>query len=317
MLASIACRAIRRSCWPTGARFRSGISGPGIPIYGTVSRGRYRRYTITEVIDHWMVRKPAYRVTLENGTELVTSGDHRFLSDRGWKHVTGAEQGRLRRPHLTLNNKLDGHRQRSNLRRSEALTTSAATSAAWFAATATCRHPAVRASRPAACRQSTGSVSPSRTSRRWRVRRSTSTTSASRRRASASPQRTATTARSTRSAPARRGPSRRSASTSPGRARRPTSGTRASSPASTTPRATSAAAAASGSATPIRSSSTGRRSPAAACACRSSSSVPASRSGTSASAAASSSSCGSSTSPTRRSPASGRSRGAPSSPRAS
>ena len=52
-------------------------------------RGAYRRYAITQVLDHWMVRKPAYRVTLENGTELITSGDHRFLSDRGWKHVTG------------------------------------------------------------------------------------------------------------------------------------------------------------------------------------------------------------------------------------
>ena len=81
---------------------------PGHTIYGTVQRGAYRRYVITEVLDHWMVRKPAYRVTLENGTELITSGDHRFLSDRGWKHVTGAEQGPFQRPHLTLNNKLVG-----------------------------------------------------------------------------------------------------------------------------------------------------------------------------------------------------------------
>ena len=37
------------------------------------------------------------------------SGDHRFLTARGkWKHVTGAEQGALRRPHLTLNDKLMG-----------------------------------------------------------------------------------------------------------------------------------------------------------------------------------------------------------------
>ncbi len=56
--------------------------------------GRYRRYVVTRVLDHWMVRKPAYRVTLENGTELITSGDHRLLSNRGWKYVTGAEQGR-------------------------------------------------------------------------------------------------------------------------------------------------------------------------------------------------------------------------------
>src|ERR1700712_199594 len=52
--------------------------------------------------------KPAYRVELEDGTQLITSADHRFLTARGWKHVTGAECGRARRPHLTLNDKLMG-----------------------------------------------------------------------------------------------------------------------------------------------------------------------------------------------------------------
>jgi DNA repair photolyase len=80
----------------------------GDTIYGTIRDGSYRRYVATNVVDHWSTVKPAYRVTLEDGTELVTSGDHRFLSDRGWKYVTGSEQGRYRRPHLTLNNKLMG-----------------------------------------------------------------------------------------------------------------------------------------------------------------------------------------------------------------
>jgi DNA repair photolyase len=80
----------------------------GDAIYGTVVQGSYRRYAITEIRDHWSTVKPAYRVSLEDGTELVASGDHRFLTERGWKHVTGAEQGRLRRPHLTLNNQLMG-----------------------------------------------------------------------------------------------------------------------------------------------------------------------------------------------------------------
>jgi len=80
----------------------------GDRIYGTERRGTYRHYVITEVLDHWSVQKPAYRVMLEDGTELLTSGDHRFLTDRGWKHVTGTESGGRRRPHLTVNNKLMG-----------------------------------------------------------------------------------------------------------------------------------------------------------------------------------------------------------------
>ncbi|MGH9092647.1 MAG: intein-containing Rv2578c family radical SAM protein, partial [Acidimicrobiales bacterium] len=80
----------------------------GDAIYGTVRRGAYRRYAITEILDHWSVVKPAYRTTLDDGTELVTSGDHRFLSDRGWKHVTGTGCGAGQRPHLTLDNTLMG-----------------------------------------------------------------------------------------------------------------------------------------------------------------------------------------------------------------
>ena len=80
----------------------------GDQIYGTVRRGAYRRYVPTFVFAHWAVRKPAYRITLEDGTQIIASGDHRFLTDRGWKFVTGAEQGRLRRPHLTTSIKLMG-----------------------------------------------------------------------------------------------------------------------------------------------------------------------------------------------------------------
>jgi DNA repair photolyase len=80
----------------------------GDAIYGTVFDGKYRRYVTTQVLAHWQTVKPAYKVTLEDGTELIASGDHRFLTDRGWKHVTGSEWGRQRRPHLTLNSKLMG-----------------------------------------------------------------------------------------------------------------------------------------------------------------------------------------------------------------
>jgi len=80
----------------------------GDELYGTVRDGYYRRYAVTEVLAHWSTVKPAYQITLEDGTKLVTSGDHRFLTERGWKHVTGAEQGPDQRPFLTLNNKLMG-----------------------------------------------------------------------------------------------------------------------------------------------------------------------------------------------------------------
>src|SRR3954451_5069314 len=80
----------------------------GDRIYGTRRDGNYRRYVETEVLAHWHTTKPAYRVTLEDGTVLVGSGDHRFLTSRGWKHITGAMGGALQRPHLTLNDKMIG-----------------------------------------------------------------------------------------------------------------------------------------------------------------------------------------------------------------
>jgi len=80
----------------------------GEHILGTELRGRYRRYVETEVLAHWSTVKPAYRVRLEDGTELVTSGDHRFLTGRGWKFVTGTGRGVGCRPHLTTNNELLG-----------------------------------------------------------------------------------------------------------------------------------------------------------------------------------------------------------------
>jgi DNA repair photolyase len=80
----------------------------GDEIYGTVSGAQYHYLSRTRVLAHWSSIKPAYRVTLADGTELVASADHRFLTRRGWKHVTGSEQGNARRPHLTIGAKLLG-----------------------------------------------------------------------------------------------------------------------------------------------------------------------------------------------------------------
>jgi DNA repair photolyase len=79
----------------------------GDEIIGTRLVGRYRRYVKTTVLDHWSSIKPAFRTTLANGTDLVTSGDHRFLTERGWKHVTRGGRGD-QRPHLTTNNSMLG-----------------------------------------------------------------------------------------------------------------------------------------------------------------------------------------------------------------
>ncbi len=80
----------------------------GDRVYGTERRGSYRHYVPTEVLDHWSTVQPAYRVTLVDGTQLIAGGDHRFLTERGWKHVTGGMSGADRRPHLTAGNKLMG-----------------------------------------------------------------------------------------------------------------------------------------------------------------------------------------------------------------
>ncbi|WP_338106332.1 intein-containing Rv2578c family radical SAM protein [Micromonospora terminaliae] len=80
----------------------------GDRIYGTERRGAYRHYVVTTVRDKWSTVKRAYRVTLEDGTTLVASGDHRFLTERGWKHVTGSMRGGDRRPYLTTRNRLLG-----------------------------------------------------------------------------------------------------------------------------------------------------------------------------------------------------------------
>lgn len=83
---------------------------PRDAIYGVVRRGWYHRYVRTTVVAQWSVEEPAYRITLTGGTELVASGDHRFLTHRGWKHVTGRAHGSGRRPYLTANHKLMGVR---------------------------------------------------------------------------------------------------------------------------------------------------------------------------------------------------------------
>jgi DNA repair photolyase len=89
----------------------------GDVVYGTELRGRHRRYVRTSVLAHWSTVKPAYRVGLADGSDLIASRDHRFLTVHGWKFVSGSE-----RPHLTGGDRLLGFGARSprHLRRIEA-----------------------------------------------------------------------------------------------------------------------------------------------------------------------------------------------------
>ncbi|HEX6443948.1 MAG TPA: intein-containing Rv2578c family radical SAM protein [Streptosporangiales bacterium] len=80
----------------------------GDRVYGTERAEGRRRYTVTEVLAHWRTVKPAYEVELADGTTIVASGDHRFLTERGWKHVTGSGPEGGRRAHLTTVNELFG-----------------------------------------------------------------------------------------------------------------------------------------------------------------------------------------------------------------
>lgn len=79
----------------------------GDAIMGTQTTGEYRRYVATTVLASWATVKRAYRITLADGTEIVASGDHRFLTERGWKHVRPSGDG-TQRPYLAVGAELLG-----------------------------------------------------------------------------------------------------------------------------------------------------------------------------------------------------------------
>lgn len=72
----------------------------GDAVLGTALHDGRREYVRTQVLAHWSTTRPAHRVRLVDGTELVASGEHRFLTDAGWRHVTGGWCRSGRRPRL-------------------------------------------------------------------------------------------------------------------------------------------------------------------------------------------------------------------------
>ncbi|HEX9038449.1 MAG TPA: hypothetical protein VF808_15810 [Ktedonobacterales bacterium] len=87
----------------------------GDAILGTHLENGYRRVVETTVLAHWRTVEEAVRITLEDCRQFVCSGNHRWLTPRGWKYtldgqITRDEQGWLvgQRPHLTPNDQLFG-----------------------------------------------------------------------------------------------------------------------------------------------------------------------------------------------------------------
>jgi DNA repair photolyase len=80
----------------------------GDAIYGTVQQNSYRQYAVTHVLDHWSTVKPAYQVSLEDGTELIASGDHQFLTRHGWRYVARSEHGTAQRQRMRVRTELMG-----------------------------------------------------------------------------------------------------------------------------------------------------------------------------------------------------------------
>ncbi|GAA4914125.1 Rv2578c family radical SAM protein [Actinomycetospora succinea] len=77
-------------------------------VVGTAMRGGARSLVPTPVHDAWTTTKPAWRVRLLDGTTLVASADHRFLTPRGWVHVRPEGCEGTERPHLRVGDALVG-----------------------------------------------------------------------------------------------------------------------------------------------------------------------------------------------------------------
>lgn len=80
----------------------------GDAICGTVAAAGRRRYVKTKVSAHWATTKAAWLVSFADGGEMVASGDHRFLSEDGWRYVAPGPRGDEPRAHLSRGSTLIG-----------------------------------------------------------------------------------------------------------------------------------------------------------------------------------------------------------------
>jgi DNA repair photolyase len=77
-------------------------------VYGTEVRAGVRHFVRTEVTAHWQTARAAYRIDLEDGTQLVASGDHRLLTTSGWRCVSGTSPDGEPWPQLTVDHTVIG-----------------------------------------------------------------------------------------------------------------------------------------------------------------------------------------------------------------
>jgi DNA repair photolyase len=74
--------------------------GAGDQVVGTERYQAGRRFVPSLVLDHWATARRAYRVRLDNGEDLIASGDHRFLTANGWRYVIAPGRNQRARLHL-------------------------------------------------------------------------------------------------------------------------------------------------------------------------------------------------------------------------
>jgi DNA repair photolyase len=73
---------------------------PGEQVVGTQRSDNGRRFVPSLVLDRWATARRAYRVRLDTDTELIASGDHRFLTPQGWRYVIAPGRNKRARLHL-------------------------------------------------------------------------------------------------------------------------------------------------------------------------------------------------------------------------
>jgi DNA repair photolyase len=80
----------------------------GVVRENTPGGAWWYRHTQATILNKIETLKEAFEIVLENDNRVICSGDHRWLTDRGWKYTTGKMQGEGRRPYLTVNNFIRG-----------------------------------------------------------------------------------------------------------------------------------------------------------------------------------------------------------------